>query len=192
MAGMGMEILRAGTTVEKGRSKIRVKKPTFDVPIEGSKSTVDIHEMTHAFTQRRRGKRLEEVTNIPGPGSLGHMRGEFDAVTAIAPHAMGIPGGGDENTPGSDVWQVVHAGYSPEAVAETARHICKPAKDHINALAVALHECNTMGQAETDDIINKVDRGPSIEIEIEGPNGTRKETRRVNRGQGVVQVELGL
>jgi hypothetical protein len=102
------------------------------------------------------------VTNIPEEGSRGHMEGEFDAVAAAAPYALNLPGCGDVKTPRCDIYQIVHAGYNLSDVTTRAARICQEKKTHIDAVATALSQKNTLGQGEVDGIMGEIDKGGFI------------------------------
>lgn len=187
-----MEFLRAGDTVERGRTKIRVKKAAFDVPVDRNTNSLERHEASHTVVQDDQNEAVYKVTTNGGPGYAGYMAGPFNAIAAAAPIALGLPGVGDEDTPGSDVYQIRKAGYSVDACAAAARAICDRKRDHIDAIATGLKNHKTLHTADVGHIITAIDRGPKVEIEIETPQGTTRTMRRVNRGQNVVPVELGL
>ena len=170
---MGHEAhIRAGEVKSLGNGLlIRASKARFSVPIDSHLNSTDHHEASHAVGQRHRGKSMRLVTNIPEAGSLGHMEGEFDAVAAAMPIALGLDGVGDEHTEGSDVYQIVKSGHSLSAVTSAARSIANEKKHHIAAVSTALNRRNTLLQGSVDSILAEVDKGADVAVVVENNKG---------------------
>jgi hypothetical protein len=106
------------------------------------------------------------------------MEGEFDAVAAAMPIALGLDGVGDEHTVGSDVYQIVKSGNSLSAVTSAARTIAKEKKNHIAAVSTALNRHNTLLQGNVDSILSEIDKGADVEVAVEHEGASQKMLKR--------------
>lgn len=140
------------------------------------------HEAAHAVVTRKRGTEVDEISNIAGPGYLGYMKGGFDALGVAAPHALGLPGGGSPEEPGSDLWQLDQQGYHIPSVLVAARAFAQDKRQHIKALATRLRRDRVVRRHTIDKVIDRIDRGPTIRITTEDPKGntTTKDVRGVD------------
>lgn len=164
--------IRAGEVKSLGNGLlIRASKARFSVPIDTHLNSTDHHEASHAVGQRHRGKSMRLVTNVPEAGSLGHMEGEFDAVAAAMPIALGLDGVGDEHTKGSDVYQIVKSGHNLSAATAAARDIAHEKHTHIAAVSTALNRHSTLLQGNVDHIMSEIDKGADIDLEVKNEKG---------------------
>ena len=164
------------TQVRSDGSVARASKARFSVPTEGTSSLTDDHEMTHVYPILRRNGSFDEVTNIAEGNSLGHVKvtSAFDPVAVVAPWAMGLPGGGSKDSPGSDIAQLYANGYTPDSVSGEARRLCTEGKTHIRALAIALNKNRTMNQSGSERIVNAIDEGADMEVVVEKAGKIKK------------------
>ncbi len=136
------------------RMVVRRKRP----PRMAHPGATAIHEAEHAVPGK---DDVIKATIKPGPGYSGATWfTRFNAAAAAAPHAHGRGG------TGFDVEQIRRAGHSLGAAMSAGRAALSGKDEHVLEVAKALQEEETLSGNDIRRIIQEVDEGFEVIIEI--------------------------
>lgn len=180
MASPEMLRIPVGQTFEFGGSSIEVTSNLLSRNTNPSDTAT--HEATHAVVARAHGTGVKKASVIPGPGYLGITElSNFDAVAAIAPHAMGHDG------TGWDVYITQAQGHGVDTAGSVARGYVHAEKEVITEVAAHLDNKGTLSGYEIDAIRNDVKQGESVTIRRVDENG-REEVIKTRATDGIVML----
>lgn len=148
-----------GQEVHFGGTSIAVTSSLLSKERNPNPTDTAQHEATHAVVARANDTGVDEASIIPGPGYLGITKlTRFDAVAAMAPHAMGHDG------TGWDVHITQLQGHSPNGAESVARRYAESEKEVIQEVAAHLDDKGTLSGSQIDEIRNDVKRGERVTV----------------------------
>lgn len=142
---------------------------------------VEEHEAEHAVVAIKNGTTVIEASVIPEGSSLGHVQlGAFDPVAAATSH--GRKGNGH------DKHIVEQAGHNFASNGAVAHGVIARNKKYVNAVARALAKEKRLTGSRIQHIMNRVDRGNSLRIQIITPDGREQVLMKQTKNHTPVSI----
>lgn len=169
-----------GQKVDFGNSSIEVTSNLLSNAIHPSDTAH--HEATHSVVALANGTGVKSASVIPGDGYLGITElTRFDAVAAVAPHAIGHDG------TGWDLYITQAQGHGVDNAASVAKSIVSGERDIIQEVAAHLDEKGSLSGGEIEAIRQDVKKGESVTVTVKGDNNT-EEVIQMRATDGVVML----
>ncbi len=155
---------------------------------------VALHEACHTLAALVLGIPVHRVSTVPGPGYLGVTElGAFNPVVAAAAAAWGCDGAGDEDSPGSDIWQIKHSGEGISSALSRARHILDARRIELYTIASAIQRSRTISGSEAAHAKREAEHGTLLEVRLRRADGRETTVRRTVRPhEPIPPIELAL
>ena len=146
-------------------------------------SEVSFHEAEHVVPNP---DNVEEATIVEGPRYRGRTKlRRFDPIAAAGPHANGRRG------TGHDLMLIKLHGHNVEGAVGGAQIHLAGKGDHVRAVASLLEEKRTISGGEAKAVMEEVDLGKKVQVEISDPDGRKHEiTERVKGDAKFMQIEM--
>lgn len=178
MASPEMLRIPVGQKLSFGNSSIEVTSNLLSSNSHPSDTAE--HESTHAVVAIAHGTDVESASVIPGDGYLGITKlTKFDAVAAVAPHAMGHDG------TGWDLYITKAQGHSPDHAGSVARSYATTEKNVILEVAAHLDAKGAMSGSEIKTIREDLKQGESVTVKHTDEKGN-VETIETRAEDGIV------